>query len=136
MSNHSEIIKDLVKLANHLDSIKKTKEADYIDNLVKNAIFGDPMQCAIDTIMNKAYELMGKTKEDISQELANMVTECLTANTSLLPPKFPTKENMEACMKEKAESEGIDIAAGIGKNLFENIIAAIPLVTEDLVKCI
>lgn len=31
------MLKELVKLANHLDRIGKTKEADYIDNLIKNA---------------------------------------------------------------------------------------------------
>ena len=82
------------------------------------------------------FQRLSKTKEDISQELANMVTECLKANTSLIPPKIPTEKNMEACMKEKAKSEGVEIATGIGKDLFDNIIKAIPLVAEDLAKCV
>ena len=127
------MLKDLVKLANHLDNIGRTKEADYLDNIIKSAFLGDLMggsidieksaTCLFNKIMEEANIIITPGKDHVSEKAADILSKCVQENTGLDKilkgkPPWPTEEEMQACAEDKFKEQGLDMAAGAASEVF------------------
>ena len=71
------MLKDLIKLANHLDKIGRTKEADYLDNIIKSAAPESWMD--LDRAPDQAKHIIG-TKDDAAKMLLESMIQLLPRN--------------------------------------------------------
>lgn len=100
--------KELIKLANHLDRIGYTKEADYIDALLKKEALSFPGK---DILIKKAKEILAAAGTPISDAVVEYGVECAKELTTFFPiPHIPDSDEISECVAKKLEENSIDIA--------------------------
>jgi hypothetical protein len=99
--------KELIKLANHLDRIGLTKEADYVDNLLKKEAMTFPGK---DMLIEKAEKILAAAGTPISEAVIKYGVECAEDLTTFFPPHIPNSDEISNCVVKKLEENAIDIA--------------------------
>ena len=150
------MLKDLVKLANHLDNIGRTKEADYLDNIIKSAFLGDSMGgmdpnnidimasaiCFYNKVMEEANIVITPGKDSVSEKDADIISQCVKENTGLKLPPWPTEKEMQDCTERKFKEQGLDIATGAAAEVLRKFMEVAlgyltnPLKMMELMSCI
>ncbi len=99
--------KELIKLANHLDRIGYTKEADYIDALLKKEAFSFPGK---EILTKKIKEILSAAGTPISEAVIQYGIDCAKELTTIMPPHIPDGDEISKCVTKKLEENSIDIA--------------------------
>jgi len=140
-----DIKKDLVKLANHLDGIKKTKEADFVDRILNKLAQDMPVSQVMPGDLPFGRDLSSWTfvlkalkealeQAGIDEEMRNRLVTCLGANPMVMDeiPKNLLKEFLRCAEESGMADELLEMAQEAVEKLIESVAVELRERTPEL----